>query len=392
MRVLHVISGIDPTLGGPSVALAGLAAAQVAEGLSVSVVTTWTEAATNRAAHPLREAGVEVHLIGPAKGKLSRHPDVKTVLRKLIPEAEVVHIHALWEEIQHQAAMISRSLDVPYIMRPCGMLDPWSLSQNALMKKAYIAWRLRRDLNGAAAIHFTAQAEADLTAPLRLVSPRIIEPNGVDLTEFQNAPPIGSFRARHGIDADRPLVLFLSRIHKKKGLDLLIPAFAMSGIPNAILVLAGPDNEGYGPTVQRLIDYHHLRDRVIITGMLHGSERIAALSDADLFVLPSYSENFGVVVVEALAAGTPVIISDQVNIQREIAQGGVGAVVVLETSVLSKELARWLTDDDMRAAAAARAKPFVADRYDWHRIAQRWTQHYQRLLVAAGSGVPRRSI
>src|SRR4051794_25326163 len=130
MRVLHVISAIDPRAGGPSSALAGLASAQAREGLDVRVISTWRDADGWPGEEVIKSIGAPVRLIGPAKGKLVRHPDLAREVDAAVAEADIVHVHALWEEIQHRAAKSARRWGVPYVFRPCGMLDPWSLSQS----------------------------------------------------------------------------------------------------------------------------------------------------------------------------------------------------------------------------------------------------------------------
>lgn len=378
MRVLHVISSIDYTCGGPTRALVGLTAAQVKVGMDVAVISTARAGEAASAAPDLRAAGVRVEVLGPATGKLLRHPALVPVLGRGVAEADVVHVHALWEEIQHQACLLARRRGVPYLVRPCGMLDPWALAQSKWKKRLYLWWRLRRDLRHAAALHFTAETERDRARGLGLEVPTIVEPNGIDLAEFAEPPPAQTFRDKHPQIGSRRIVLFLSRLHLKKGLDLLIPAFAATR-NDAMLVIAGPGSEEYRQQIEAMVDLHDVRDRVLFTGMLLGRERIKALAAADLFVLPSRQENFGIAVVEALAAGTPVIISDQVNIQREIMAAGVGAVVPLDVKRLTEELERWLKDDPLRQSAAQKARPFAMEAYDWDKIAARWKQHYQRL-------------
>jgi glycosyltransferase involved in cell wall biosynthesis len=267
---------------------------------------------------------------------------------------------------------------VPYLVTPHGMLDPWSLSQSRWKKRLYLAWRLRSNLRHARAIHFTTRTESDLVAPLRLGPPGFVETLGVDLAEFEQLPSKGAFRQRYSL-GDRPLVLFLGRVHPKKGLDLLIPAFDAARLDDAVLVIAGPDADGYRARVEADIAARLLQGRVVFTGMLRGRDRVEALADADLFVLPSYQENFGIAVVEALAAGTPVLISDQVNIWQDIIEGSVGAVVRTDVNPLAAELRRWMTDATLRREAADRARPFVWQRYDWRQIATRWTGHYARI-------------
>jgi glycosyltransferase involved in cell wall biosynthesis len=385
LRIVHVVSSIDPRFGGVAVAVTGLAVAQRRAGMDVHVVSTFPAGTDLSPADRLREQGVVVDIVGPGRGRLLRHPDLAGAIDRAAAGADVIHVHALWEEAQHLAAVIARRRRVPYVLAPHGMLDPWSLRQSKWVKRLYMFWRLRYDLNRAAAIHFTTTIERDLAAAtLRLAPASIVEPNGLDFSEFDPPPARGRFRASHAIAPDRPVVLFLSRIHPKKGLDLLVPALARSGLADALLVIAGPDESGYRPEVERLIAQHALGDRVLFTGMLKGAARVEAFVDADLFALPSYQENFGIAVAEALACGTPVVISDQVNIHPEITAAGVGGVVPLDVERLAAELRRWMTDISLRQTAAARAPGFVRERYDWNQIARRWAGHYAKLVERAG--------
>lgn len=387
MNVLHVISGMDPRLGGPSAAMVGLLAAQRRAGLAVSLLTTWSAAFDDLSlARQVASAGSAVRTIGPVGRPLGRHRELREAVGAAVAEADVVHIHALWEQAQHEAARAARRAGRPYVFRPCGMLDPWSLRQNRLVKKLYLWWRLRRDLDGAAALHFTSATERDVTGRLRLRAAAIVEPNGVALEEFAALPARGTFRRRYPAIGSRPLVVFLSRLHPKKGLDLLLPAFARCGVAEAMLALVGPVDDAYRVQLEATARARGVGDRVIFAGMLRGADRVAALADADVFCLPSYQENFGIAVVEALAAGVPVVISDQVNIHGEIAAAGVGGVAPTRVEPLAAELRRWLTDPPLRDDAAAKCRAFVWERYDWNAIARRWVEHYGRMLKGSESG------
>lgn len=384
MRVLHVIWSIDPSKGGPPSALVKMAKAQSAMGMDVFIVATWAEDENLSVTEEMQSQGVKIKLIGPCVGPLGWHRKISSVMRIVVHEADVVHIHGLWEEINYQAVCAANQFSVPYIIRPCGMLDPWSLAQSRARKQLYMVWRLRKMLDGAAAIHFTSQTESDLTAPLHIKAPMIVEPNGVDLEEFEILPTYGEFRTQYPVLEKKIILLFMSRLHPKKGLDLLIPAFALIRVADVVLVLAGPCDAHYGIQLEQLAKKHGIEHQVIFTGMLRGRDRVAALADADLFVLPSYQENFGLVVAESLAAGTPVVISDQVNIHDQISAAQVGGVVPLDVCALGEELTRWLTDNELRHTAGTRARPFVWEHYDWQKIVSRWKEHYNRLV----SGLP----
>ncbi|RYZ80785.1 MAG: glycosyltransferase [Proteobacteria bacterium] len=318
-------------------------------------------------------------MIGPAQGPLHGHPSMRLTLQKAIAQADIVHIHAVWEEIQHQAATLARSLKKPYIFRSCGMLDPWQLQQGKMKKALYLKLRLKKDLNGAAALHFTSEEEHLLVRPLHLKPKAIVEANGVRIPSSNNPGSPERFREKFDIRKDERILLFLSRIHAKKGLDLLVPAFAKAGLPNVRLIIAGPDENGYQAQVEAMASQNSVQNQILFTGILHGTDKLDSYVAADLFVLPSYQENFGNVVVEALAAGTPVLISDQVNIHREISQGKVGGVVPIEVEELAQALKLWLTDDELRQSAAQRAQSFAQQNYDWNIIAGRWVQRYKAM-------------
>jgi glycosyltransferase involved in cell wall biosynthesis len=385
MRVLHVIPSLERSAGGPPAALLGLALAQAKCGLAVSVLSAFPSAAETEVSGRLERQGVGVVQVGPTKGKLGRHADLAGAAERCVAAADVVHIHALWEEIQHQAARAARRRSVPYLVRPCGMLDPWSLRQSRWVKKILLAWRVRGNLDRAAALHFTTSTERDLVGALKLKAPAIVEPNGVDLQEFDRLPAPGTFRAQHPALGDRPMIVFLSRLHPKKGLDLLVPAFAGIAadpkLDGAALVIAGPDADGYRAQVEAMAARHGVADRVLFTGMVGGEQRVALLAEAALFVLPSYQENFGNVVIESLAAGTPVIVSDQVNLQSEVLAAGVGGVVPTQAGPLAAEMLRWMGDGALRRLARDKARPFVREHYDWMRIAARWQGRYAELAA-----------
>jgi glycosyltransferase involved in cell wall biosynthesis len=378
MRVLHVISGIDPENGGPSMALHGLAIAQRRMGIDVTVAATFQRASVVGVAEQWRKAGLRVELIGPAVGALSRHAQIVPRLAELTRDADVVHIHALWEEIQHQAARAAERRGVPYIVRPCGLLYPRSLAKSWLKKKLYVALRLRHTLDCATAIHFTTEDERH-GAAVAIKARAIVEPNGLDLTEFDPLPPPGSFSRLHPALAGRRFVLFLGRVHPEKGLELLIPAMAKLDDNDVSLVVAGPDNAGALPRFQRLAEQEGVRDRVLFVGMLDRPSRVAALRDAALLSLPSFHENFGISVIEALAAGIPVVVSDHVGLHHLIAQERVGGVVPLDVEALASALNRWLGDETLRVSTADRGRDLVRERFDWNRVAARWAEHYAAL-------------
>jgi glycosyltransferase involved in cell wall biosynthesis len=260
------------------------------------------------------------------------------------------------------------------------MLDPWNMRKTSVMKRLYLALRMRRNLQRASLLHFTTQIERDWVARMRLSPATLVESLGLGWSEFAQLPPRGGLRRKYPKLGDALMLLFLGRIHYGKGLELLIPALGMMRRKDAMLVVAGPDSGGYQATIEELIAQHGVEGRVIFTGMIGGEEKLGALVDADLLVMPSFHENFGLAVIEALAAGTPVIVSDQVNLHPEIVKAGVGDVVPMDASALAQALDRWMNDEQLRQSAAGKAREFARERFDWEQIARRWAGHYQRVL------------
>ena len=387
MRVAHILSGLDRRSGGVAAAVIGLAAAQARAGLSVSVLSSFLPGEdAGPAKTELEAAGVRVTLVGPAVRTLTAwHPKLRPTIHRLLERTDVVHVHALWEEAQHRAMRTARRHGIPYVVSPHGMLATWSLGQRSLKKQLYLALRLRANLDVATAIHFTTNEEAKQVAALGLKPPALVEALGLDLAEFATLPPAGSFRERYPELIGKPVALFMSRLHAKKGLDLLIPAFAKAAPAHARLVIAGPDEGGYEATVRKLVEQHGLTGRTTFTGMLKGRDRIAALADADVFVLPSYQENFGIVVPEALAAGTPAILSDQVNFAEHLAGQPFAQVVSCRVDAVADALKTWLGDGTPRAALSEAARTWTLARFGWPAIAERWVKHYERLVPSPGT-------
>jgi glycosyltransferase involved in cell wall biosynthesis len=382
-RILHVISGIHPRQGGPPAALFGFSKAQIRAGKEVTVISIWGTEEEVLAAERFRAVGVKVILVGPTSGPLMRHPDLRRAMLRAVAQADVVHIHGVWEEIQHQAARASQQMGVPHIFRPCGMLDPWSLAHHRMRKLVYMSWRLRRDLNHASAIHLTTPAECEAVGLLNLVTPVIVEPLGVDLDEFNPLPPAGTFRQLFPTLLDRRCIVFFGRVCPKKGVHLLLEAMALLVDKSAMLVLVGPVDADYQATLDAIISRHQLAERVLFVGMITGRARVAALSDCDLFVLPSFQENFGVAVVEAMASRCPVIVSSEVAIARDIVEWGAGAIAPLESHGLAAVIDEWLAHPARRREAGDHGREAVFSHYDWDQVAQGWEDHYQYLSNVA---------
>lgn len=301
-------------------------------------------------------------------------------LAERIGQVDVVHLHSLYLFHVWAAARIARRAGVPYLLRPHGTLDPFLWQRHRLRKRVMELAFQDRVIRGASALHFTAREEMELARPYSHGTSGVIVPNGLDLAEFAQLPAPGGLRRAHPEIGARRIVLFLSRLNFKKGLDQLIPGFAQARVryPDLHLVIAGPD-DGMRAHVERWIAEHGVGDAVTFTGMLTGARKLEALVDAYCFVLPSYSENFGIAIVEAMACGVPVAISDKVNIWREVVEAGAGLAGSPTAQTVAEQIARLASDSDAARGMGQAGRAVVRERFSWDRIAAQLEGVYRDL-------------
>ena len=376
MRILHVISGLEPENGGPTAALVGQCRAMTAAGVACSVVSTWKFRSSFQTAEELERDGIRVTLLGPTRRPFRTHRDMDATLIAAIVAHDVVQIHAVWEWIEHRAAALARRAGKPYVWTPHGMLDEWNMRRNHWFKRACFASYLRRDLNAAAAIHVASAFEARNVARLGLVAPNYVQGFGLDGSLLTADTPRGRFRAAHGFADDTPLVLFLGRIQRGKGLEMLVPALTRMQTTAARLVVAGPDEGDYRRHIEALAAAHGVAGRITFVGMLGGETKWQALADADVLAAPSSHESFGLAVAEAIASGTPVAVSDQVGLADEITRHRLGHVApqTIEATAAATDAA-LRPDADHRE----RAKAFARQAFAWPVIANAWKAKYEEV-------------
>jgi glycosyltransferase involved in cell wall biosynthesis len=323
-RLLHVIASFSPAMGGTTEGLGKLAESSAN---SVEVLSLDDPGASFVHGH-----NFPVHALGPAKGSYSYTPRLQPWLRENLTRFDGVAIHGLWEWHSYGTYCVVRKR-VPYVVFPHGMLDPYfkrAFPLKHLKKQMYWLAREHRVLRDAKAVCFTTPIERDSSA-------KTLWPSCWNSTvvSFGTSDPPGDrasqreiFLSRYPALRSRRFFLFLSRIHPKKGCDLLLDAFERlaPAHPDLDLVIAGPDETGLRPQLEQQAKRLKIDSRVHWTGMLEGELKWGAFSAAEAFVLPSHQENFGVSVVEALACEVPVLISDKVNIWPDIAHDQAGIV------------------------------------------------------------------
>jgi glycosyltransferase involved in cell wall biosynthesis len=384
LRVLHVIDSLDPAGGGPPVIAASLAAAQARLGHEVHILA---HRSPNKGGPPdcleqLAGRGAVRRDELPPPGRLERLLARRAArdLDRRVPDFDVVHLHGVWEPLLRAAAAAARRHSRPYLVLLNGMLDPWSLAQKRWKKRLALRLGYRRMLDGAAALHVGNEDERRLIAPLGLRAPAAVIPNGIALEDVEPLPPADAFAAGRPALADKPYILFLSRLHYKKGLDYLADAFRVvaAGRPDVQLVVAGPDG-GARADFERRVAGHGLAGRVHLTGPLYGRDKLAALAGAAAFCLPSRQEGFSMAVLEALACRVPVVISEACHFP-EVAAAGAGAVVSLDATAVAAALAAVLADPAAARRMGEAGRALVEERFTRRRAAERSVEVYERVL------------
>ncbi len=386
MRVLHVIPAVAPRYGGPSQAVTEMCLALQRAGVDVELCATDADGNGRldvELGKPTLYRGVRTHFFRRDRSeafKLSRSMD--HWLDENIAGYDIVHIHAVFSHATHAAAQACRRHRVPYIVRPLGSLEPWSMQQKRPRK--LIAWHFffRRVLLEARAVHYTTEQERQLTERSLKLSGGIVVPNGVDegLLEVQVS---GKVRSRYGIPAGAPFVLTLSRLHPKKGIDLLLNAFVDLKAQNKLaewhLVVAGDGEADYVERLRRIARGTAAESAVHWVGWLEDAAKFEALAEADLFVLSSFQENFGIGAVESMACGTPVLLSHQVGLASVVRNAGAGWLVNLDGDGLRDGLVDATDNPTELAARGDAARELVRERFTWPQIAGEWMAIYERL-------------
>jgi glycosyltransferase involved in cell wall biosynthesis len=388
VKILHVIEMMTPRYGGPVSVVRSLSEVQAASGHNVAVATTNAEYPTGKLSSlecdELTLPGVEIKFYNVTFSPLKFSWEFHRNIDRMIQNADIVHVHGFYRYPTTYASWLARRRGVPLIIRPHGNLDPYMhgfSKTNLRLKRMYETLFDMPNLRNASAIHYTTEDERQRSAFLGLKTPSFVMPNGLDWRRFETLPQKGSFRASLGLAPDTKLVLFLGRLHFKKGLDLLVPAFAKlrEQIPEAHLAIVGPDNDGYGAAVRQMVTDTGQSDAVTFVEMLKGPEVNQAYVDADLFVLSSYVENFGNTVIEALACATPVLISDQVNIHREVAASGSGSVTKCDVAEIAEALETLIKSPDRLMKMGKLGREWVQRDYCWDKIVQRLDVEYLKL-------------
>ncbi len=368
MRILHAIPSTDPAGGGPIEGLKQIASALAPLGVEVEVVSMDDPASPWLAGFPL-----PVHPMGPGTGKFGRAPKMETWLREHGKAYDRIVVNGLWQYNGLAVWRTRKEHGRPYFVFCHGMLDPWfrrTYPLKHLKKQLYWLFGQHGVLREAKAVLFTCEEERRQAnkafMPWGPYRERVVAygtaGSPYDLNEARRA-----FLAAYPALSETRNLLYLSRIHVKKGGDLLVRAFAKhaGSDPRLRLVMAGPDQTGWQTTLEGIAADLGVHDRIVWTGMLKGEMKWGAYAAAEAFVLPSHQENFGIVVAEALACGVPTLISDKVNIWREIVEDGAGLAAEDDQPGTDSLLQRWLDlPHEDRDLMRSKARDCFAKRFE----------------------------
>ncbi|MBX3383073.1 MAG: glycosyltransferase [Phycisphaeraceae bacterium] len=389
MKILHYVDSTDSRLGGVPRFVLDSSRVMAAEGHPSTILTldTTETPAEWMAPHDGSQLPSMVKLPRPALlGKLFGPGEMRTIRREL-KKADVLHVHCVWSPAAYQIAAAARQMGVPYVVSCHGMLDDWSMAQRAGRKRAFMALGGRRFLEKAARVHCTAQAEVDQSKKWFPAGTETIVPYLIDLDPYKSLP--GREKAASRFEFLRngtPTVLFLSRLHYKKGPELLLKAAALlkaRGIPGQF-AFAGTGDEAYVNSLRSLTQQLGVADRVHFLGQVIGDEKLSLYQNADLFVLPTSQENFGLVFIEAMACGVPVVTTKGVDIWRDIESSGSAQIVSYEPEDIADSVAGIFADENRRREMADKARPWVFKTLGKDRVLSQFEQMYADAIATKG--------
>ncbi|MDE5417556.1 glycosyltransferase [Labilibaculum sp. DW002] len=358
MKVIHIVGSLDKGAGGPSRSVP-----QTCQQLSNSEIQI--ELVARGSENP-----VEVNTNSFFKLTFRSMKQLLLFGLKLSnKEVDLIHLQHVWDPYIHVMARISRFKGIPYVITPRGMLEPWIMQHNPWKKKLGMFLYQRRDLKKALAIHATCEAETESVCQLGFTNPITIIPNGIDLSTVPEPK----------IDYGTKKMVFLSRIHEKKGIELLLEAWKILNVMEWVLEIAGEGDADYISELKEKIKSENIPN-VQLVGAQYGDSKWSFLKSADVFVLPTYSENFGIVVAEALVMGVPVITTHGTPWQ-ELESNKCGWWIDLSVKNLAQALQEAITKspEELNKMGLC-GKQLVAEKYDIKAVAKNMKEFYTSIV------------
>jgi glycosyltransferase involved in cell wall biosynthesis len=304
-------------------------------------------------------------------------------LVRYLKNYDIVHTHTLFSPLLCSIHTLCRFYNIPYIMTPHGMLDPWPLAHKASKKRVFYNRLEKPALKHASAIQVLSSFENEQIRHLGHKN-TVLVPNGIHASNFLSLPDPDVFYGEFPHLRIKRLILFLGRIDPKKGLDLLAPGFAQlhNAFPDTHLVIAGPDLIDFTPTVREYFSQLNCLDAVTFTGMLTGELKYAALAAASLYVAPSYSEGFSMSILEGMAAGLPCVFTEGCNFP-EAKAAEAAYVVPADSQAIAEALLKAFRNPEQSQRIGANGQKLILDHYTWEKSAQSLATTYQQILAGS---------
>ncbi|MEN3747617.1 glycosyltransferase [Sphingomonas sp. HF-S3] len=360
MKLFLTGASFDPSFGGPAYSVPALGAALARTGITVGL---WAPDGTALTSPTVPQRNGLMPLGGDLQAAIGR-----------LGRADLIHDNGMWLPHHHAIARLARARAIPRVVSLRGMLEPWAINHRKWKKKLAWAMYQARDLRSAKLLHATADIEATNARALGLSGSCCVVPNGVDLPSHSAADHLEPG------PRDLRTALFVSRVHPKKGLPMLVRAWHRLAPKGWQLVIAGPDEDDHAAEVQALVDKLGVRDHVRLIGPIYGPEKDALFQTADLFVLPTYSENFGIAIAEALAYEIPVLTTRGAPWALLETHRCGWWVDPTEDAVFTGLRSAIGLSDDARREMGRRGSAMVAEQFDWGGIAVQFQKHYSAVL------------
>ena len=382
MRVLYVTAGMSPSWGGPAYMIRALAPVLAKYGVETEIATAVGWRVGNA---PMSVPGVPVHCFRtglPARVWTAWSRGLSCFLAREMGRFDLVHIHEIWHYPAYVAYHAARRHGLPYLASVHANFDPPCMRYKRIRKRLYLHTVLRQMLKSVDALHALTREEVASISRLAPSSvPVHVIPNGASPHVQATPADKRAFLARYPVLAGKRVILYMSRLHAIKGLDVLARSFATvaARFPDAVLLVGGLDEDGTRGRAEAILARHRVRDRAVFAGQLTGSDKQAALDCSSLFVLSSHSEGFSMAVLEAMAAGLPVVISDQCSFP-EVAECEAGFVVEVAEASVADAIGALLADADLRTRMGGNGSALVAERYAWPTIARSFADLYLDLI------------
>ncbi|MBC2710766.1 MAG: glycosyltransferase [Desulfosarcina sp.] len=388
MHITFVTTHFPPSqgFGGVCESSHGLSRALARAGVTVDVITSDSTKGARIPFSAFTESEAPNLRIHPFKYLASEKScfsfNAIRVLRKHVPQSDLIHVNGIFAHPVSLGAWVARRQRKPHLIAIRNGLDPWMFKIRRVKKMIGFKLFVQNDLEGANCIHATAEQEINACRTFGLEGPFTIIPNGINPHSFENLPAPEVAEERWPSLQRKTVVLFLSRLSPQKGLDLLIPGWddIKQKYPEAFLVIAGPDYMGFSNEVRQLARRSAYPESILFTGSVWGEHKLALYSRADIFVLPSYSENFGNVIAEALVCGTPVV-TTQATPWKDIEKTNCGRWIPVDKQSIIEALGEMISmSDSDRRRMGQRGRKLILDNFTWDIAARKMITVYRAII------------